>query len=147
MIKVSFIEVGCVSRNLLFTLKNHARVSESNTDALLEGYLREALLKVGEYNDVSLIPCTMQVEASECEGEVRLYQTIDEVTEVTSNGMPIDYTINGNTIKVDADDVKVVYTTKVDEGNLAMYLPSVLAYATARYDGVTGLELFKTIAR
>lgn len=137
MIDLHIIERGEIPAGWLDALKAYAAVPDGSQDEMLNALLLRSVLRVQEMADRSIIACTFRLREQEVEGhEVRLYQTIDRVTSVTSgDGHDIGWSRRGKTLTVYEDNVVVEYTTAPLEGDIDELLPVVYQYATALFDG------------
>lgn len=136
MIEVSIIERGEPEAGWMTLFREYASIPDGSPERVLNALLVRAVLRVQEYADRSLLPCTMRVHDSEAAGGVRLYQSVDEVVSVTDNyGNAVDYTLEGRGVTVSAEAVTVTYRTEPVQGDIDQLLPVVLQYATALYDG------------
>lgn len=130
-------------------LKRYAAVSDDSQDALLKGLLYRAVLTIQEYADVSLLPCTFRLTVTDNESDrIRLYQTVLSVESVKDGkGEDIPFSVSGGRVQFGCmpETVVVEYTTSVEESSVCRFLPVVLRYATALYDGQDNDELSKII--
>lgn len=130
--------------------KAYASISESEHDALFSDLLKNAMLEVGDWEDVSLLAQTIRLTVSEREenGPITLYRGGGTITSVTdAAGNAIGYTMHGGAVLPDVftPEVVITYNTSVSDGDLARLLTRAYRYATAVYDGEDANTLQKIL--
>lgn len=132
---------GILRGNLLEEFKQYASIPDGSRDAMLLSILKNAILKVQEYGDRALIPCTVtQVCRVPPTGVVRLYLGGGDVYGLsnTKSGdfVPFDPLPGGKLILYSRGiEVRIVFQAKPAEADLIKARTTILRYATALYDG------------
>jgi hypothetical protein len=112
----------------------------TNDDALTD-VLKQATIRIQEYADVALLPCTIELEG---EGEIiKLYQhPISEIASVKDlvGGWDVDYVSDYRKTlieQIDSEAVVITYTTLPTSAETARLLNYVYEMASAMWDGNT----------
>lgn len=128
----------------LADFKAYANITGTDKDTQLQSVLTQAVIRVQEYADRALLPCTITMEA---EGEqAQLWQPIiSSVTHVvdmnTGDDVVADCVAKGNTLYFPRPGVwKVTYTTQPVAGETKRLLAYVWEMAVAMWDGNTEEE-------
>ncbi len=139
MIEVRIISHSDIKDEWLESFKTYASIADNGRDAMLTMILKNAVLKVQEMADESILDCTIEVVDDAPEGaEMLLYQSVESVVKVTDgNGNILAYRQNKRRIHLAqiADCVKCEYTTKVNPVTVDSLLLTAYQYATFVYDG------------
>lgn len=132
---------GVLRDNLLEEFKQYASIPDGSRDAMLLTLLKKAILRVQEYGDRALIPCTATLTCVVPQtGIVRLYLGGGEITSIvdtrTAGFVRFD-PLPGGKIQVFSrgNEVQITYTVTPSEANAINARPVILRYATALYDG------------
>lgn len=142
MIRLTTIETGEPTQEMLIDLRKHAAVPDKSQDALLMSYIRKALPMVQDAADVSLVPETLVLEVTEREDNspIRLYKTIDRVISVVDgDGQPVPFKVAAGFVKpgVFTPEVVITYTTKVIPAAAKEHIYDLCDYAANLYAGAT----------
>jgi len=133
---------------MLEEFKQYASVPDNSRDALLNGLLQTALIKVQEYADTALIECKCsQRSIVQADGSVKLYLgggAIESVRDVRT-GEAVDYSYGSAVV---ADGIGTVYCPQACGGTVEIIFAAkpriadvqrlktvAFRYATALYDG------------
>lgn len=145
---MTYKQIGDISALRADAFKVWAKIDEGNDD-IVNIALRDAALRIQEYTNVALIPCTIQQLASK--GAIRLMLPIGNVISVTDgkgnecdfsfSGFALDFSYSGYISKV-----VIEYTTIPDAAQVERMLIPVWELALAIYDGNTD-EQNKVIQR
>jgi len=141
MSKLRYTAIGTNAAITLADFKSYMHITGTTNDAALTDVLKQATIRIQEYADVALLPCTIELEG---EGEIiKLYQgPVDEITSVKDlvGGWDVDYVSDYRKTlieQIDSDAVVITYTTlptSVETGRLINY---VYEMASAMWDGNT----------
>lgn len=120
--------------------KQYASVPDDSRDGILQKLLRSAMLTVQEFSDVAMLPCKIELSATNVRrGEaVKLYQGGHEVLAVADeSGEPVPYTQEPGQLRIQkhCDYLTVIYRNRVIPPQAEKLLPICLELATAIYDG------------
>lgn len=132
---------GVLRDNLLEEFKQYASIPDNSRDAMLLSLLKNAILKVQEYGDRALLPCTVtQYSRVPPTGVVRLYLgggDIYGLVNVKSGDFVPFEPLPGGKVNLyqRGIEVRIVYATKPTEADCIKARPAILRYATALYDG------------
>lgn len=133
---------------MLEEFKQYASVPDNSRDALLNGLLQTALLKVQEYADTALVECKCsQRSIVQADGAVKLYLgggAIESIRDVRT-GEAVDYSY-GSAMVADGigtlfcpqsagSTVEIIFTTKPSLADRLRLKTVAFRYATALYDG------------
>lgn len=145
---MTYKQIGSIDALKADAFKVWAKIDEGNED-VINVALRDAALRIQEYTNIALIPCTIQQIASK--GAIRLMLPIGEVVSVTDSkgnecdfsfsGFALDFTYSGYIGKV-----AIEYTTIPDAAQIERMLIPIWELALAIYDGNTD-EQNKVIQR
>lgn len=124
------------------SFKQYASIPDDGRDALLQGLLRSAILRVQEYADRAIMTCRVrQIARSDAEtGQIRLYLGGGEelaVTELNGAVCPayVVNTPNSVTVPKRGAEYQVEFTTVPNTAWMAQAQATVFRLATALYDG------------
>lgn len=141
MSKLRYTAIGTNAAITLADFKSYMHITGTTNDAALTDVLKQATIRIQEYADIALLPCTIELEG---EGEIiKLYQhPVDEITSVKDlvGGWDVDYVSDYRKTlieQIDSDAVVITYTTlptSVETGRLINY---VYEMASAMWDGNT----------
>jgi len=141
MSKLRYTAIGTNAAITLADFKSYMHITGTTNDDALTDVLKQATIRIQEYADVALLPCTIELEG---EGEIiKLYQgPISEITSVKDlvGGWDVDYVSDYRKTlieQIDSDAVVITYTTlptSVETGRLINY---VYEMASAMWDGNT----------
>ena len=142
---MQYITIGTNNAITLADVKTYAKISNSADDTQLTKVLQNATLRVQEYADRALLPCTIEIDG---EGETaQLWQPmINGVTSVTDWATGDDVVsrclARGTTLFLPRKmHYTIRYTTTPLESEVARLLPYVWEAAAALWDGNTEEEL------
>ena len=141
MSKLRYTAVGTNAAITLADFKSYMHITGNTNDDALTDVLKQATIRIQEYADVALLPCTIELEG---EGEIiKLYQhPVSEITSVKDlvDGWDVDYVSDYRKTlieQIDSEAVVITYTTlptSVETGRLMNY---VYEMASAMWDGNT----------
>lgn len=141
MSKLRYTAVGTSSAIKLADFKTYMHITGTTNDAALTDVLKQATIRIQEYADVALLPCTIELEG---EGEIiKLYQhPVDEITSVKDlvGGWDVDYVSDYRKTlieQIDSDAVVITYTTLPTSADTDRLLNYVYEMASAMWDGNT----------
>ena len=141
MSKLRYTAIGTNAAITLADFKSYMHITGTTYDDALTDVLKQATIRIQEYADVALLPCTIELEG---EGEIiKLYQhPVSEISSVKDSvsGDDVPYVSNYKKTlieQIDSDGVIITYTTlptSVETGRLMNY---VYEMASAMWDGNT----------
>jgi len=141
MSKLRYTAIGTSTVITLTGLKSYMHISGNTYDTELTKVLNQAIIRVQEYSDVALLPCTIELEG---EGQlIKLYQhPISEITSVKDlvGGWDVDYVSDYRKTmieQIDSEAVVITYTTTPATAEVDKYLNYVYEMASAMWDGNT----------
>lgn len=141
MSKLRYTAVGTNSAITLADFKSYMHITATTNDGALSDVLKQATIRIQEYADVALLPCTIELEG---EGEIiKLYQhPIDEITSVKDlvGGWDVDYVSDYRKTmieQIDSEAVVITYTTLPTSAETERLLNYVYEMASAMWDGNT----------
>jgi hypothetical protein len=141
MSKLRYTEIGINSIITLAGLKSYMHISSDEKDTELQEVLNQAIIRIQEYSDIALLPCTIELE---CEGEIiKLYQhPVSEISSVKDSvsGDDVPYVSNYKKTVIeqaDAEMVIITYTTLPTSAETGRLLNYVYEMASAMWDGNT----------
>lgn len=138
MYKIRFISAAEPNAEQLASFKAYAGINSGDQDGLLLSVLRDAFLKVSQNEDTTLLAGEVELSVTQRENNspIYLYLTPNEIISVKADGAEVGYSREGKTITTAEyyEDVVIRYSTSV-EVDVNAYLPKVLRYASALYDG------------
>ena len=141
MSKLRYTAIGTNTAITLADFKSYMHITGTTNDDALTDVLNQATIRIQEYTDVALLPCTIELEG---EGEIiKLYQhPVSEITSVkdAAKGWDVAYVSDYKKTlieQIDSEKVIITYTTvptSVETGRLLNY---VYEMASAMWDGNT----------
>ena len=141
MSKLRYTAIGTNAAITLADFKSYMHITGTANDAALTDVLKQATIRIQEYADVALLPCTIELEG---EGEIiKLYQgPVDEITSVKDlvGGWDVDYVSDYRKTlieQIDSDAVVITYTTLPTSADTDRLLNYVYEMASAMWDGNT----------
>ena len=141
MSKLRYTAVGTNAAITLADFKSYMHITGTTNDAALTDVLKQATIRIQEYADIALLPCTIELEG---EGEIiKLYQgPVDEITSVKDlvGGWDVDYVSDYRKTlieQIDSDAVVITYTTLPTSAETGRLLNYVYEMASAMWDGNT----------
>lgn len=141
MSKLRYTAIGTNAAITLADFKSYMHITGNTNDAALTDVLKQATIRIQEYADVALLPCTIELEG---EGEIiKLYQhPVDEITSVKDlvGGWDVDYVSDYRKTlieQIDSDAVVITYTTLPTSADTNRLLNYVYEMASAMWDGNT----------
>lgn len=141
---MEYITIGSNAAITLADFKTYAKISGTADDAQLTKVLQNATLRVQEYADKALLPCTIEIDG---EGEkAQLWQpvisTVVSVTDWATGENVIDRCLaRSNTLFLPRKmHYTIRYTTSPQDSEVARLLPYVWEAAAAIWDGNTEEE-------
>lgn len=136
---MTYKEIGDITALRADDFRVWAKIDEGN-DSVVNVALREAALRIQEYTNIALLPCTILQQASR--NAIRLMLPINEVISVTDvrgndcdfsfSGFALDFTYSGAINKV-----VIEYSTLPEAAQVERMLIPVWELALAIYDGNT----------
>lgn len=142
---MDYIEIGTNEAITLAAFKEYANITDSTKDTQLTEVLKDATMRVQEYADRALLPCTIEIDG---EGEsVQLWQPlVASVVSVkdwaTGDDVLARCIIRGNTLFLPRKmRVTVRYTTQPLTTEVSRLLGYVWEMAAAIWDGNTEEEM------
>ncbi|MBO5803582.1 MAG: hypothetical protein J6R25_00680 [Bacteroidales bacterium] len=136
---MTYKQIGSIDALRADAFKVWAKIDEGNED-VINVALRDAALRIQEYTNIALIPCTIRQIAPL--DAIRLMLPIGEVVSVTDSkgnecdfsfsGFALDFTYSGYIGKV-----AIEYTTIPDAAQIERMLIPIWELALAIYDGNT----------
>jgi hypothetical protein len=141
---ITYTSIGTNTAITLADFKKYANIVGTAKDTELENVLKQAVLRVQEYADRALLPCTIVIEGEG--GALQLWQPIiSGVTSVvnieTGEDVVADCLVSGNRLELPyAGRWRVTYTTLPNAGDVARLLGYVWEMAAALWDGNTDEE-------
>lgn len=150
---ISDIEWNGIFRgNTLEEFKQYASIPDGSRDSMLMTLLKKAILRVQEYSDRALIPCTVTQTCKVPQtGVVRLYLGGGEVLSIVDTRSAEFVRFNplpGGKLQVFSrgNEIQVTYRIAPCEADAINARPVVLRYATALYDGDEAETLNKILS-
>lgn len=141
MSKLRYTAIGTNAAITLADFKSYMHITGTTNDAALTDVLKQATIRIQEYADIALLPCTIELEG---EGEIiKLYQhPVDEITSVKDlvGGWDVDYVSDYRKTlieQIDSDAVVITYTTLPTSADTNRLLNYVYEMASAMWDGNT----------
>ena len=141
MSKLRYTAVGTNAAISLADFKSYMHITGTTNDDALTDVLKQATIRIQEYADIALLPCTIELEG---EGEIiKLYQgPVDEITSVKDlvGGWDVDYVSDYRKTlieQIDSDAVVITYTTLPTSADTDRLLNYVYEMASAMWDGNT----------
>ena len=141
MSKLRYTAIGTNAAITLADFKSYMHITGTTNDAALTDVLKQATIRIQEYADVALLPCTIELEG---EGEIiKLYQgPVDEITSVKDlvGGWDVDYVSDYRKTlieQIDSEAVVITYTTLPTSAETGRLLNYVYEMASAMWDGNT----------
>lgn len=140
MYSLGYTIVAAPTTAQVAAFKDYIGVSGTATDTMLTALLKEAMLRVGEMHDVSLLACTCILAITDLEDRnpIKLYgtpQAVSSVKDAKGNTLAYQYTAGGKFVELASfsETAIVTYTTAVTA--LADNFQSeVWDYARKKYD-------------
>lgn len=141
MSKLRYTLIGINPEITLSGLKSYMHISGDEKDTELQEVLNQAAMRIQEYSDVALLPCTIELEE---EGNIiKLYQhPVSEISSVkdASSGDDVSYVSNYKKTVIKQEEAEIVivtYTTLPTSAETARLLNYVYEMASAMWDGNT----------
>ena len=141
MSKLRYTAVGTNAAITLADFKSYMHITGTTNDNALTDVLKQATIRIQEYADVALLPCTIELEG---EGEIiKLYQgPVNEIVSVKDlvGGWDVDYVSDYRKTlieQIDSDAVVITYTTLPTSAETARLLNYVYEMGSAMWDGNT----------
>lgn len=141
MSKLRYTAIGTNAAITLADFKSYMHITGTTNDAALTDVLKQATIRIQEYADVALLPCTIELEG---EGEIiKLYQhPVDEITSVKDlvGGWDVDYVSDYRKTLIEqiySEAVVITYTTLPTSAETGRLLNYVYEMASAMWDGNT----------
>lgn len=141
MSKLRYTLIGINPEITLSGLKSYMHISGDEKDTELQEVLNQAIIRIQEYSDVALLPCTIELEE---EGNIiKLYQhPVSEISSVkdASSGDDVSYVSNYKKTVIEQEEAEIVvvaYTTLPTSAETARLLNYVYEMASAMWDGNT----------
>lgn len=141
MSKLRYTAIGTNAAITLADFKSYMHITGTTNDDALTDVLKQATIRIQEYADIALLPCTIELEG---EGEIiKLYQgPVDEITSVKDlvGGWDVDYVSDYRKTmieQIDSDAVVITYTTLPTSAETGRLLNYVYEMASAMWDGNT----------
>lgn len=141
MSKLRYTAIGTNAAITLADFKSYMHITGTTNDNALTDVLKQATIRIQEYSDVALLPCTIELEE---EGDViKLYQhPVSSITSVkdAESGDDVPYVSNYKKTVIEqtgAEIVIVTYTTLPTSAETGRLLNYVYEMASAMWDGNT----------
>ena len=141
MSKLRYTAIGTNAAITLADFKSYMHITATTNDGALSDVLKQATIRIQEYADVALLPCTIELEG---EGEIiKLYQhPISEITSVKDlvGGWDVGYVSDYRKTmieQIDSEAVVITYTTLPTSAETERLLNYVYEMASAMWDGNT----------
>lgn len=141
MSKLRYTAIGTNAAITLADFKSYMHITGNTNDDALTDVLKQATIRIQEYADIALLPCTIELEG---EGEIiKLYQhPISEITSVKDlvGGWDVGYVSDYRKTMIEQIDSKAVvitYTTLPTSADTGRLLNYVYEMASAMWDGNT----------
>lgn len=141
MSKLRYTLIGINPEITLSGLKSYMHISGDEKDTELQEVLNQAIIRIQEYSDVALLPCTIELEE---EGNIiKLYQhPVSEISSVkdASSGDDVSYVSNYKKTVIEQEEAEIVivtYKTLPTSAETARLLNYVYEMASAMWDGNT----------
>ncbi len=146
---MTYTQIGDITALKAESFKVWAKIDEGN-DEVVALALREAALRIQEYTNIALIPCTI-MQTPTTSSTIRMMLPIGNVLSVIdSKGNDCDFTFNRFTFDFKysgkIEKVQIEYTTAPEPAQVERMLIPVWELALAIYDGNTD-EQNKVIQR
>jgi len=141
MSKLRYTEIGSNSDITLSGFKSYMHISGDEKDTELQEVLNQAIIRIQEYSDVALLPCTIELE--EDGNIIKLYQhPVSEISSVkdASSGDDVSYVSNYKKTVIEQEEAEIVivtYTTLPTSAETSRLLNYVYEMASAMWDGNT----------
>ena len=141
MSKLRYTAIGTNAAITLADFKSYMHITGNTHDDALTDVLKQATIRIQEYSDIALLPCTIELEG---EGEIiKLYQhPVSEITSVKDlvGGWDVAYVSDYRKTlieQIDSDAVVITYTTLPTSADTGRLLNYVYEMASAMWDGNT----------
>ena len=141
MSKLRYTAIGTNAAITLADFKSYMHITGTTNDDALTDVLQQATIRIQEYADVALLPCTIELEG---EGEIiKLYQhPVSEITSVKDlvGGWDVAYVSDYRKTmieQIDSEAVVITYTTLPTSAETGRLLNYVYEMASAMWDGNT----------
>ena len=141
MSKLRYTAVGTNAAITLADFKSYMHITGNTNDDALTDVLKQATIRIQEYADIALLPCTIELEG---EGKIiKLYQhPVSEITSVKDlvGGWDVDYVSDYRKTlieQIDSEAVVITYTTLPTSAETGRLLNYVYEMASAMWDGNT----------
>jgi len=141
MSKLRYTAIGTNAAITLADFKSYMHITATTNDGALSDVLKQATIRIQEYADVALLPCTIELEG---EGEIiKLYQgPVNEIVSVKDlvGGWDVDYVSDYRKTlieQIDSDAVVITYTTLPTSAETERLLNYVHEMGSAMWDGNT----------
>ena len=141
MSKLRYTAIGTNAAITLADFKSYMHITGNTNDDALTDVLKQATIRIQEYSDIALLPCTIELEG---EGEIiKLYQgPVNEIVSVKDlvGGWDVTYVSDyRKTIieQIDSEAVVITYTTLPTSAETGRLLNYVYEMASAMWDGNT----------
>jgi hypothetical protein len=141
MSKLRYTAIGTNAAITLADFKSYMHITGTTNDDALTDVLKQATIRIQEYTDVALLPCTIELEG---EGEIiKLYQhPASEITSVKDliGGWDVDYVSDYRKTmieQIDSEAVVITYKTTPNTHETNRLLNYVYEMASAMWDGNT----------
>lgn len=141
MSRLRYTAIGTNAAITLADFKSYMHITATTNDDALTDVLKQATIRIQEYADVALLPCTIELEGW---GEIiKLYQgPVEEITSVKDlvGGWDVDYVSDYRKTmieQIDSEAVVITYTTLPTSAETERLLNYVYEMASAMWDGNT----------
>ena len=141
MSKLRYTAIGTNAAITLADFKSYMHITGNTHDDALTDVLKQATIRIQEYSDIALLPCTIELEG---EGEIiKLYQhPVSEITSVKDlvGGWDVAYVSDYRKTmieQIDSEAVVITYTTLPTSADTGRLLNYVYEMASAMWDGNT----------
>ena len=138
MSKLRYTAIGTNAAITLADFKSYMHITGNTHDDALTDVLKQATIRIQEYADVALLPCTIELEG---EGAIiKLYQRpVSEITSVKDlvGGWDVAYVSDYRKTlieQIDSEAVVITYTTLPTSADTDRLLNYVYEMASAMWD-------------
>lgn len=141
MSKLRYTAIGTNAAITLADFKSYMHITATTNDGALSDVLKQATIRIQEYSDVALLPCTIELE--EDGNIIKLYQhPVSEISSVkdASSGDDVSYVSNYKKTVIEQEEAEIVivtYTTLPTSAETDRLLNYVYEMASAMWDGNT----------
>ena len=141
---MTYDAIGTNTDITLADFKAYANITGTDKDAQLQSVLTQAVIRVQEYADRALLPCTITIDAEGAQAQLwqPIISAVNHVVDMDSgDDVVADCVAKGTTLFFPRPGVwKVTYTTQPVSSDVKRLLAYVWEMAVAMWDGNTEEE-------